>query len=451
MSAPKLQLARPTTLERIGEVASAENELVTVSDVSKSCKEGASLKELREIFSDLSLPMGSNGVLLEFKDRVHSTPSGTVSKRTASKPFMALELLGHPRETIKHTRQHDIESVIWTLVWLYRKDLEWCYESYRDVYCAKTSYGWAKPWELPEGIAKEYEVIWPMVAKLLSDGQILDAIQQDASFPFPSEYKDWNWAHLHQLGLNKRMNAFDLQPTHSAISKREGADNEHTDTLVREVLRSCEKGTNLKDVREILGELLNKRGNEPHQKSPSPSTGSQTVVPGFMDEIMANKGDPCTLPKDFDLSRLSLGTLNSSKRTPPKPFTALELLGYPHEPIKRSRRHDLESVIWALVWLCRKDPKWLYEPPENVYSFKASYIWAAPWKIPKDIAKEYEVLWPLVSKLVITWVSTHLDAEVTEMLGTLSDGQVLDIIKQDGSFMYPSEDKNWDWAHFPVE
>ncbi|KAJ3545942.1 hypothetical protein NMY22_g2243 [Coprinellus aureogranulatus] len=97
-------------------------------------------------------------------------------------------------------------------------------------------------------------------------------------------------------------------------------------------------------------------------------------------------------------------------------------------------------------------PNWLYEPPENVHNFKASYIWAAPWNIPKDIAKEYEVLWPLVSKLVITWASTYLDAGVAGMLGNLSDDHVLDAMKQEGSFTFPeSGDRDWDWAQFHVE
>ncbi|KAJ3545941.1 hypothetical protein NMY22_g2245 [Coprinellus aureogranulatus] len=494
------------------------------------------------------------------------TDTRNIFKRTASKPFMAMNVLLHPDENGRRTRRHDLESIIWSLVWLCRKDPDWDDISHKRVFDSKTAYvTWAKPARIPEDIKKEYEVLWRPVVNIvkswmavwreaeledmadkITDNQVLDIIKQEGRFPFLEEYEDWDWARfvvqclleveceseipyaiveggmlatrlLDQglsdafrtrrlgsawchIGSRVRMSEFalsltlpppskgyrgslasralsmsgymkgmianlELQPVHPITSERKGeaaaARNGHVRTPVSEVLRPCKEGTRLEGVREMLGDILNERGsvlrhgfesvgsNEVFQKFrdvvyPAHSQESSKTISGVMES------DLCVSESlgDFDMPGLPSTTQNGFERKAPKPFMALDLQAYPRNTFKRIHRHDLESVIWSLVWLCRQDPGWNNLPDKLVAGSKGAYFtWAKAWEMPEGMEKRYEVLWPSVAKVVCAWMETYIGAVTGRKRGSLSDEKVLAAVVE-GEFPFPKKYKDWDWAHF---
>ncbi|TEB26833.1 hypothetical protein FA13DRAFT_1816653 [Coprinellus micaceus] len=117
------------------------------------------------------------------------------------------------------------------------------------------------------------------------------------------------------------------------------------------------------------------------------------------------------------------------ERTGTKPFMAIEHL-LVEDPLKRPRRHDLESVIWALVWMCLREESWVTDPYRQVASSKAGYaFWAKPQTVPDDIAEKYAVLWEPVMKMALTWMTTWSLATATEDNASLTEQKVLGAIK----------------------
>jgi len=75
--------------------------------------------------------------------------------------------------------------------------------------------------------------------------------------------------------------------------------------------------------------------------------------------LMRKPGSTMAVLNDFDLaSRFNPGeatpTQPGFERIGTKPFMALELLNEPGRsgPLLRRYRHDLESFVWVLVWVC---------------------------------------------------------------------------------------------------
>ncbi|KAJ3540697.1 hypothetical protein NMY22_g4187 [Coprinellus aureogranulatus] len=176
--------------------------------------------------------------------------------------------------------------------------------------------------------------------------------------------------------------------------------------------------------------------------------------------IMVNQtkdGTQYLILNDFDLAIvMNPGDVSPQKkgleRTGTKPFMAVELLEYPVGTVKRVCRHDLESVIWVLVWLCRQDPDWYNFPFKLVCQSKLSYsVWAKPRTLPEGIEKKYEVLWRPVTNVVIAWMQVFVRADLQEMLDSLTEDQVLDAIRQDDGFPCPKEYADWDWLRFYVQ
>ncbi|KAJ3540695.1 hypothetical protein NMY22_g4184 [Coprinellus aureogranulatus] len=477
------------------------------------------------------------------------TDTRNISKRTASKPFMAMNVLLHPDENGRRTRRHDLESIIWSLVWLCRKDPDWDDVSHKRVFDSKTAYvTWAKPARMPEDTKKEYEVLWRPVVEVvktwmavwkeaeledmadkITDDQVLGVIKQGGGFPCPKEDEDWDWARflvscllvlevefeseipcaivegervdsdprgvisgrvlefrsLHFLeiyhhhlrrhrdslasralsmyGYMKGMITLELQPPHPTTSERQGevtaARNGHARTLVSEALPSCEEGTLLEEVKEMLGDILNERGRV--LRHGFESVRSNGVLQRFGDAVYpAHSSESSTVSwtierglyvsealSYFDMPGLPSTTQNGFKRKAPKPFMALDLQAYPLNTLKRTHRHDLESVIWSLVWLCRQDPDWNNLPDKVVAGSKGAYFtWAKAWEMPEGMEKRYEVLWPSVVKVVCAWMETYIGAVTSRKRGSLSDEKVLAAVEEE--FPCSKEYKDWDWTHF---
>ncbi|TEB26832.1 hypothetical protein FA13DRAFT_1816652 [Coprinellus micaceus] len=154
---------------------------------------------------------------------------------------------------------------------------------------------------------------------------------------------------------------------------------------------------------------------------------------------------PYMVLNDFDLaSAMNPGNKFPQKKefgewTGTKPLMGLELLQHNYGNIERVCRHDLESIIWVLVWLCRKDPAWYSDTHENVFVSKLSI----PSQMPNDTEKKNEALWQPVTKVVRTWMVRWGNASMDGQLDGLSENDVLDAVNE--GFPCPEEYKEWDW------
>lgn len=167
----------------------------------------------------------------------------------------------------------------------------------------------------------------------------------------------------------------------------------------------------------------------------------------------AKEGGPFMVLNDFDLAAVVSPGDKSPKKgfemTGTKPFMALELLKNSFGTVKRLCRHDLESVIWVLVWLCRKAASWYNDTPEDVFDHKMAYPgWAIPRQKPQGIDQKFEDLWYPVTKIVTAWGRQWGDASQEEELESLSEDQLLDAIQQ--FLPCPKRYGEWDWRHFKV-
>ncbi|KAJ3540694.1 hypothetical protein NMY22_g4185 [Coprinellus aureogranulatus] len=537
MSTPKLELTDPATMTRESEeevnLADTKQVNTFASEIFKSCKEEMSLKGLQETFVDIlnervrrsvACHMTSfrdlEKVLRDFVNRDHppsglrlstesgdkgnqrispsdldyaarglvSMPTRVGTSRWLPKPFMAVELLEYPAGAVKRTRRHDLESAIWTIVWLCRQDPRWYKVPHDEVYRFKMSYcSWAKPHRLPKGIEKEFEALWRPVTKVLTAWMRLygDADMEDTLDSLSEDNQTGRWTSLRRgvqgLGLEARQHrsvatqwasvhplrgSSETQTTHRTMPEGEHgedmADNKHEHTLACEVLKLCKKGVGLKEFKELIGDLLNSREKVPYHRSliTSSKSGHPTLSSWVITASWSNKGVKFMSLSDLgfefaatangpvDLSRLSESSesRNELNRTAHATFMAVELLKYP--TIKHIHRHDLESVIWVLVWLCRQDPDWYNSPHGLIASSKAAYTWATACEMPSGIKKHYEVVWPLVANVVCDWMGTYLRTSARRRLDTLSDDKILAAIEEE--FPRPEESRDWDWAHFII-
>ncbi|RXW24069.1 hypothetical protein EST38_g1777 [Candolleomyces aberdarensis] len=98
-------------------------------------------------------------------------PSRTGFERTGTKPFMALDLLNRNDGTIKRHHLHDLEAMIWCMVWFFGPQTDWVYGSMRQV--AKNKAGAALYWDEdkpPECASdKEAEHLWAPVMNILKE------------------------------------------------------------------------------------------------------------------------------------------------------------------------------------------------------------------------------------------------------------------------------------------
>ena len=157
---------------------------------------------------------------------------------------------------------------------------------------------------------------------------------------------------------------------------------------------------------------------------------------------------------DFDLAAvMKPGDTSPAKagfeRTGTKPFMAVEILAVSTGSVKRLCRHDLESIIWVLVWMCLRDENWVTDPHHQVATYKAGYaLWAKPQTVPDDIAEKDAVLWKPVMTMALVWMTTWALAIATGDGASLTEGHVLDTIKK--VMPCPEEYKTWDWVKFQI-
>jgi len=156
---------------------------------------------------------------------------------------------------------------------------------------------------------------------------------------------------------------------------------------------------------------------------------------------------------DFDLINISGKDSKGGRRTGTIAFMALQLIIPDGEdPIRRLYRHDVESLIWVLIWICLyfSEPDDIPEGMEEkavenhmsrlqewktgdacrAYQVRWAFLTFLNSRVP---CKAYKELWNLTKKLGI-WVKRKVDETVegldcTEEVEVIHK-QIVDIIKE---------------------
>ncbi|KAJ2912893.1 hypothetical protein MD484_g7522, partial [Candolleomyces efflorescens] len=160
---------------------------------------------------------------------------------------------------------------------------------------------------------------------------------------------------------------------------------------------------------------------------------------------------PLGVLNDFDLAAImEPGAESPSKagleRTGTKPFMAVDLLMKPSEMIKHLYAHDLESMIWCMVWYLEPQPDWTHGSLETVgrnkvasaMFFKAKE--SSEWAIENDA----QDLWVPIIRILKQWVKSRLDAvEDSETPGSFNSHDHLRLF--DLHMPYPKRRGKEDW------
>jgi Fungal protein kinase len=125
-------------------------------------------------------------------------------------------------------------------------------------------------------------------------------------------------------------------------------------------------------------------------------------------------GTPNGVLIDFDHAAI----MEPGSQTPPTPefersctlpFISMDY-GYKiHEPFSRFLHHDLESLMWTMVWYCQKQPAWLRGAYGEVCGLKlgwcdSRYKRQTP---PDDIREGAEELWKPILDIMGDWIYAH--------------------------------------------
>jgi hypothetical protein len=163
---------------------------------------------------------------------------------------------------------------------------------------------------------------------------------------------------------------------------------------------------------------------------------------------------------DFDLAAImtpgqSSPTKQGFERTGTKPFMAIELLRAKlGQVIQRRWAHDLESVIWCLVWYVidgRPEIDWRTGTYWQVGAAKGDWIKfeAIPEKLPKVYRPGTEHLWAPLANAAYDWHQRQ--DSVLRKRSAYSDKANMEVI--DGSLPCPKrpDGEEWDWMDFKVK
>jgi hypothetical protein len=148
---------------------------------------------------------------------------------------------------------------------------------------------------------------------------------------------------------------------------------------------------------------------------------------------------------DFDLATImGSGQLppskNGSERTGTKPLMAVELLSGMRGSVLRTGYHDLESIVWCLVWYCKEVEDWKYSDSAAVANSKISWAHNYGHIPPKDAREDVADLW------APTWsIVRYATFMISNTLSPPTYRALLDLI--DAHISYRSmrpEKKEWD-------
>ncbi|KAH6904258.1 hypothetical protein BKA70DRAFT_1226910 [Coprinopsis sp. MPI-PUGE-AT-0042] len=100
-------------------------------------------------------------------------------------------------------------------------------------------------------------------------------------------------------------------------------------------------------------------------------------------------------------------------RTPPnldrvgtRPFIALDLGRTPETRLERKYHHDLESLLWCMVWYCQEQPEWTTGSFRDILGAKSAWMRLTDFStVPSDIREGASGLWDPITKALLDWIS----------------------------------------------
>ncbi|KAF6747884.1 hypothetical protein DFP72DRAFT_1049961 [Ephemerocybe angulata] len=99
-------------------------------------------------------------------------------ERTGTKPFMALDYMGHPDGSIPHVLRHDIEATLWSMAWYsYDRDRKWSWDVGSLLLVSQTKEWWLSHLTGPVSEQVENEHIDPKFAHLW--GAVVSALKDE--------------------------------------------------------------------------------------------------------------------------------------------------------------------------------------------------------------------------------------------------------------------------------
>ena len=117
---------------------------------------------------------------------------------------------------------------------------------------------------------------------------------------------------------------------------------------------------------------------------------------------------------DFDLAALmEPGDESPSKagfeKTGTKPFMAVDLLLRNDKNPKRLYTHDLEAMIWCMLWFLEPHPEWTHGSMEAVGRDKIATSFLLAPNDPSDwaIDNDAEDLWTAVIDILKVWITSR--------------------------------------------
>jgi hypothetical protein len=154
---------------------------------------------------------------------------------------------------------------------------------------------------------------------------------------------------------------------------------------------------------------------------------------------------------DFDLAAImEPGAVSPSKvgfeRTGTKPFMAVDLLIKNDGMIKRLYAHDLESMIWCMVWYLEPQPNWTHGSMEEVGDRKLAATLRFKAKEPSEwaIDNDAEGLWASVIRILKAWIMSRPDeVEGSEAINSFDNHDHLRLFDQ--HMPYPKRPGKEDW------
>ncbi|RXW24071.1 hypothetical protein EST38_g1775 [Candolleomyces aberdarensis] len=135
------------------------------------------------------------------------------------------------------------------------------------------------------------------------------------------------------------------------------------------------------------------------------------------------------------------------ERAGTKPFMALDLLSENDRSIKRMYFHDLEAMIWCMVWFWEPQPEWVSGSMRQVADNKAGASLLFKANNPPEWAtdNEAEHLWTSVIRLLKVWiVSRPTTVEMVEVRQYFTDHDNLLLFHKHLPYPERQEKKDWD-------
>lgn len=143
------------------------------------------------------------------------------------------------------------------------------------------------------------------------------------------------------------------------------------------------------------------------------------------------------------------------ERTGSEPFMATALMR--HSDTKRTQRHELESLIWALAWVCEGTESqerrlWRYTSSTMTTLKKADYWYShlAMNSPPLTLENANKDLWDSLSDISKEWILIELQNRKSKVVDP-GPAQFLSVALDQQQFVRGPQYTNWNWADFAFQ